>query len=200
ERFPEDEEIIEHLVHNETRRIHWMMHRPRNGWYIRIRSPAFPPGAFILPLPNSLHPPGALLRYEPAHKHQCHLIPTASAPSRSCTRPRPRACMRGSSRHRRRNKQVVINEHRRRYPLASGRRVRRASWAPTPSSSPLQPPLAPLRRKPRCHLCECAGRQRSARGLDFAAVSSSSGTSRSMPPSTTSAMLSPTSAASSSCA
>ncbi|KAF8152688.1 hypothetical protein K438DRAFT_1864302 [Mycena galopus ATCC 62051] len=43
--FLEDEEIIEHLVHNETRRIHWTMHRPRNGWYIRIRSPAFPPGS-----------------------------------------------------------------------------------------------------------------------------------------------------------
>ncbi|KAJ7255080.1 hypothetical protein B0H12DRAFT_1114098 [Mycena haematopus] len=40
------------------------MHRPRNGWYIRIRSPAFPPGAFIPlipPLPNSPHPTGALL-------------------------------------------------------------------------------------------------------------------------------------------
>ncbi|KAF8144594.1 hypothetical protein K438DRAFT_1992687 [Mycena galopus ATCC 62051] len=47
ERFLEDEEIIEHLVHNETRRTHWTMHRPRNGWYIRIRSPAFQPGAFI---------------------------------------------------------------------------------------------------------------------------------------------------------
>ncbi|KAF8207511.1 hypothetical protein K438DRAFT_1713561 [Mycena galopus ATCC 62051] len=64
ERFLEDEEIIEHLVHNETRRIQWTMHRPRNGWYIRIRSPAFPPGAFIPlipPRPDSPHPPGALL-------------------------------------------------------------------------------------------------------------------------------------------
>ncbi|KAJ7801726.1 hypothetical protein B0H14DRAFT_2386169 [Mycena olivaceomarginata] len=66
ERFLEEEEIIEHFVHNESQRIQWTMHRPRNGWYIRIRirSPAFPPGAFIPlipPLPNSLHPSGALL-------------------------------------------------------------------------------------------------------------------------------------------
>ncbi|KAJ7166696.1 hypothetical protein C8R46DRAFT_1271603 [Mycena filopes] len=64
ERFLEDDEIIEHLVHNETRRICWTMHRPRNGWYIRIRSPSFPPGAFIPlipPLPNTPHPSGALL-------------------------------------------------------------------------------------------------------------------------------------------
>ncbi|KAK7035705.1 hypothetical protein R3P38DRAFT_603897 [Favolaschia claudopus] len=64
ERFLEDEEIIEHFVHNETGRICWTMHRPRNGWYIRIRSPVFPPGVFIPlipPSPNSPHPTGALL-------------------------------------------------------------------------------------------------------------------------------------------
>ncbi|KAJ7028051.1 hypothetical protein C8F04DRAFT_1291718 [Mycena alexandri] len=43
ERFLEDEEIIEHLVHRESQRICWTMHRPRNGWYIRIRAPSFPP-------------------------------------------------------------------------------------------------------------------------------------------------------------
>ncbi|KAJ7145685.1 hypothetical protein C8R44DRAFT_723606 [Mycena epipterygia] len=64
ERFLEEEEIIEHLVHKESRRICWTMHRPRNGWYIRIRAPSFPPGAFIPlipPLPNASHPSGALL-------------------------------------------------------------------------------------------------------------------------------------------
>ncbi|KAJ7743647.1 hypothetical protein B0H16DRAFT_1561224 [Mycena metata] len=64
ERFLEDDEIIEHLVHHESRRICWTMHRPRNGWYIRIRAPSFPPGAFIPlipPLPNTHHPTGALL-------------------------------------------------------------------------------------------------------------------------------------------
>ncbi|KAJ7468758.1 hypothetical protein FB451DRAFT_381467 [Mycena latifolia] len=64
ERFLEDEEIIEHLVHKESQRICWTMHRPRSGWYIRIRAPSFPPGAFIPlipPLPDALHPTGALL-------------------------------------------------------------------------------------------------------------------------------------------
>ncbi|KAJ6507492.1 hypothetical protein DFH09DRAFT_281281 [Mycena vulgaris] len=64
ERYLEDEEIIEHLVHNESRRICWTMHRPRNGWYIRIRAPSFPPGAFIPlipPLPDASHPSGSLL-------------------------------------------------------------------------------------------------------------------------------------------
>ncbi|KAJ7055641.1 hypothetical protein C8F01DRAFT_455295 [Mycena amicta] len=64
ERFLEDEEIIEHLVHKESGRIRWTMHRPRSGWYIRIRAPTFPPGAYIPlipPPPNSDQPPGSLL-------------------------------------------------------------------------------------------------------------------------------------------
>ncbi|KAJ7500746.1 hypothetical protein B0H11DRAFT_1994283 [Mycena galericulata] len=66
ERFLEDDEIVEHLVHNATRRICWTMHRPRQGWYIRLRAPSFPPRVFIPlipPPPNSTanHPPGALL-------------------------------------------------------------------------------------------------------------------------------------------
>ncbi|KAF7329777.1 hypothetical protein MKEN_00241000 [Mycena kentingensis (nom. inval.)] len=64
ERFLEDEEIVEHLVHKESGRIRWTMHRPRTGWYIRIRSPSFPPGAYIPLIPppqNSPHPPGSLL-------------------------------------------------------------------------------------------------------------------------------------------
>ncbi|KAJ7936849.1 hypothetical protein B0H13DRAFT_247224 [Mycena leptocephala] len=43
ERFLDEEEIVEHVVHNESRKVCWTMHRPRNGWYIRIRSPSFPP-------------------------------------------------------------------------------------------------------------------------------------------------------------
>ncbi|KAJ7278933.1 hypothetical protein C8J57DRAFT_1502771 [Mycena rebaudengoi] len=64
ERFLAEHEIIEHLVHNATRTICWTMHRPRNGWYIRLRTPLFPPGAFIPltpPPPNVSHPDGALL-------------------------------------------------------------------------------------------------------------------------------------------
>ncbi|KAG6334395.1 hypothetical protein ID866_4697 [Astraeus odoratus] len=55
ERFLSDEEIIEHVFHNPTSTIQWTIHRPKRGWYIRIRSPAFPPGVFmsVLPVPRS---------------------------------------------------------------------------------------------------------------------------------------------------
>ncbi|KIJ61252.1 hypothetical protein HYDPIDRAFT_177139 [Hydnomerulius pinastri MD-312] len=55
ERFLSDEEIIEHVVHNQTSTICWTIHRPKRGWYIRIRAPTFPPGVFIplLPVPRS---------------------------------------------------------------------------------------------------------------------------------------------------
>ncbi|KAJ3718121.1 hypothetical protein DFJ43DRAFT_1159577 [Lentinula guzmanii] len=65
ERFLGDDEIIEHLVHNPTSTVCWIVHRPsQKGWYIRIRSPSFPPGVFIplIPLPSKspLHSDGAL--------------------------------------------------------------------------------------------------------------------------------------------
>ncbi|KAJ7157950.1 hypothetical protein C8R43DRAFT_1180197 [Mycena crocata] len=85
ERFLEDEEIIEHLVHNESRKICWTMHRPRNGWYIRIRAPSFPPGAFIPlipPLPNAPHPSGALLF---SSRTNIPIIPEAEAGSSTST-------------------------------------------------------------------------------------------------------------------
>ncbi|KAJ7922235.1 hypothetical protein B0H13DRAFT_129134 [Mycena leptocephala] len=115
ERFLDEEEIVEHVVHNESRKVCWTMHRPRNGWYIRIRSPSFPPGAFIPlipPLPNTPHPSGALLFSSRTN------IPTVSdAPSRASTStvhsypptpppavvvhpPPPRPCRRSSSRPR----------------------------------------------------------------------------------------------------
>ncbi|KAI6030322.1 hypothetical protein EDC04DRAFT_2868992 [Pisolithus marmoratus] len=55
ERFLSDEEIVEHFVHNQTSTILWTIHKPKRGWYIRVRSPAFPPGVFIslLPVPHS---------------------------------------------------------------------------------------------------------------------------------------------------
>ncbi|KAL4071695.1 hypothetical protein V8B97DRAFT_1870766 [Scleroderma yunnanense] len=55
ERFLSDEEIIEHVFHNQTSTLRWSIHRPKRGWYIRIRSPTFPPGVFIslLPVPRS---------------------------------------------------------------------------------------------------------------------------------------------------
>jgi len=55
ERFLGDDEIIENLVHNPTNTICWTIHRPNRGWYIRIRSPRFPPGFFIplIPVPKT---------------------------------------------------------------------------------------------------------------------------------------------------
>ena len=41
--------------HNPTNTICWTIHRPNRGWYIRIRSPGFPPGFFIplVPVPQT---------------------------------------------------------------------------------------------------------------------------------------------------
>ncbi|KAF9022798.1 hypothetical protein BDZ89DRAFT_1137098 [Hymenopellis radicata] len=47
ERYLGDEEIVEHIIHNPTSTICWSIHRPKRGWYIRIRSRLFPPGVFI---------------------------------------------------------------------------------------------------------------------------------------------------------
>ncbi|KAJ3878579.1 hypothetical protein F5051DRAFT_351812 [Lentinula edodes] len=77
ERFLGDDEIIEHLIHNPTNTVCWIIHRPsQKGWYIRIRSPTFPPGVFIplVPLPskNPLHSDGAL-----SFKSRTNLLNTA---------------------------------------------------------------------------------------------------------------------------
>ncbi|KAF9528844.1 hypothetical protein CPB83DRAFT_853832 [Crepidotus variabilis] len=55
ERFLEEKEIVEHIIHNATNTICWTTHRPLRGWYIRVRSPSFPPGAFIqlAPVPTN---------------------------------------------------------------------------------------------------------------------------------------------------
>ncbi|KAG6826596.1 hypothetical protein H0H92_015213 [Tricholoma furcatifolium] len=55
ERFLSDEEIIEHVVHNPTSTLCWTIHRPKRGWYIRLRAPSFPPGVFIplIPVPRT---------------------------------------------------------------------------------------------------------------------------------------------------
>ncbi|KAF8900495.1 hypothetical protein CPB84DRAFT_1730415 [Gymnopilus junonius] len=65
ERYLGDNEIIENVVHNPTSTVLWTIHRPSSrGWYIRIRSPAFPPGVFIplTPIPSTspLHADAAL--------------------------------------------------------------------------------------------------------------------------------------------
>lgn len=41
--------------HAPTNTVCWTIHRPTKGWYIRIRSPFFPPGVFIplIPVPSN---------------------------------------------------------------------------------------------------------------------------------------------------
>jgi len=41
-----EQEILEG-VYDDRASLRWVIHRPTRGWYLRIRSPAFPPGAFI---------------------------------------------------------------------------------------------------------------------------------------------------------
>ncbi|KAK7029514.1 hypothetical protein VNI00_014547 [Paramarasmius palmivorus] len=55
ERFLAEHEIIEQVVHNQSSKVCWTIHRPMRGWYIRIRSPSFPPGVYIsvTPVPTS---------------------------------------------------------------------------------------------------------------------------------------------------
>ncbi|KJA22616.1 hypothetical protein HYPSUDRAFT_139010, partial [Hypholoma sublateritium FD-334 SS-4] len=63
ERFLGDDEIVENIVHNATSSVEWSIHRPIRGWYIRIRSPTFPPGVFIPLTPVSA---GSVLHTEAA--------------------------------------------------------------------------------------------------------------------------------------
>ncbi|KAL1737846.1 hypothetical protein HDZ31DRAFT_78836, partial [Schizophyllum fasciatum] len=64
ERYLTDEEIVENLVYNHTNTICWTVHRPKRGWYIRIRAPSFPPDVFIpltpVPALSAYHADGAL--------------------------------------------------------------------------------------------------------------------------------------------
>ncbi|KAH8831152.1 hypothetical protein DL96DRAFT_1586638 [Flagelloscypha sp. PMI_526] len=47
ERYLTEKEIVENVVHNATSTVLWSIHRPKRGWYIRIRAPTFPPEVFI---------------------------------------------------------------------------------------------------------------------------------------------------------
>ncbi|KAH9925599.1 uncharacterized protein BXZ73DRAFT_91056 [Epithele typhae] len=55
ERFLTDDEIVEQIVDNATSTALWTVHRPIRGWYLRLRTPSFPPGVFIplVPLPQT---------------------------------------------------------------------------------------------------------------------------------------------------
>ncbi|KLO18727.1 hypothetical protein SCHPADRAFT_844661 [Schizopora paradoxa] len=47
ERFLSDDEIIENVVEQATSKLCWTIHRPKRGWYLRIKAPSFPRGASI---------------------------------------------------------------------------------------------------------------------------------------------------------
>ncbi|KZT24997.1 hypothetical protein NEOLEDRAFT_382544 [Neolentinus lepideus HHB14362 ss-1] len=55
ERFLTDDEIVDHIFDNSTTSLCWSVHRPKRGWYIRIRCPNFPPGYYIglIPVPKT---------------------------------------------------------------------------------------------------------------------------------------------------
>ncbi|EKM76603.1 hypothetical protein AGABI1DRAFT_115700, partial [Agaricus bisporus var. burnettii JB137-S8] len=57
ERFLGDNEIIEQLVHSQTSRVCWTIHRPLRGWYIRLKAPMFPQGVSIPLTPVPLSSP-----------------------------------------------------------------------------------------------------------------------------------------------
>ncbi|KAI0370983.1 hypothetical protein BV20DRAFT_1035616 [Pilatotrama ljubarskyi] len=86
ERFLSDDEILEHIVDNETSTLLWSIHRPKRGWYIRVRSPSFPPGVFIslLPIPQT-----SPYHAEAALSFACRTNLPAPTPSSSDVRPSP---------------------------------------------------------------------------------------------------------------
>ncbi|KAG8899406.1 hypothetical protein FRB99_006751 [Tulasnella sp. 403] len=47
ERSLTESEIIETIKHDPSGRVCWTIHRPVQGWYIRLRSPMLPPGALV---------------------------------------------------------------------------------------------------------------------------------------------------------
>ncbi|KAL1664262.1 hypothetical protein GGF50DRAFT_101951 [Schizophyllum commune] len=79
ERYLTDDEIVENLVFNHTNTICWTVHRPKRGWYIRIRAPSFPPDVFIpltpVPALSPYHADGAL-----SFKSRTNIPPDAVPP------------------------------------------------------------------------------------------------------------------------
>lgn len=70
-----DHEIVDSVIDSKTNAIKWTIHQPRRrGWYLRLRSPAFPPGACISLLP----PPSST--GEPILMFGCQTIDPASVP------------------------------------------------------------------------------------------------------------------------
>ncbi|KZT34959.1 hypothetical protein SISSUDRAFT_223680 [Sistotremastrum suecicum HHB10207 ss-3] len=54
ERHLTEEEIVECVYATQpTLVLRWTIHRPLRGWYIRLRTPSFPPGSFVSINPSS---------------------------------------------------------------------------------------------------------------------------------------------------
>ncbi|KAK7680775.1 hypothetical protein QCA50_016083 [Cerrena zonata] len=85
ERFLAEDEIIEHVVDNASSIILWTIHRPKRGWYIRIRAPTFPPGVFI---PLAGVPKSSPYHTDAALTFACR----TGAPSRLSIGTNPSAC------------------------------------------------------------------------------------------------------------
>ena len=104
------------MKHNPTNTICWTIHRPNRGWYIRIRSPGFPPGFFIplIPVPQTAryhaeaalsfscrtNVPGATAQLrieETTHEVGCDTIEASSSASIHSYPPTPTSTSRSNS-------------------------------------------------------------------------------------------------------
>ncbi|KIM42006.1 hypothetical protein M413DRAFT_10822 [Hebeloma cylindrosporum] len=81
ERFLDEHEIVENLVHNSTGTVCWTIRRPLRGWYIRIQSPTFPPHMFIplvpIPCTSPFHTDAALSLKTRTNVSSIPLVPPA---------------------------------------------------------------------------------------------------------------------------
>jgi len=69
------------LVEQETSKLCWTIHRPKRGWYLRIRAPSFPRGSFIYlsPVPKT-----SPFYVEGALSFQCRVNSRKSAKLEDC--------------------------------------------------------------------------------------------------------------------
>ncbi|KAK2465553.1 hypothetical protein APHAL10511_002445 [Amanita phalloides] len=141
-RYLSDDEIVEHLIHNPSKAICWSIHKPKRGWYIRLRHPSFPPGTFIpfIPVPPSspYHTEGALS----FNLRTNHVINSSTESSR------PASIQDGTNRS---NSRTSIHSYPplppaavvRPRPMASAASNDAAQPTPVPSTPPTPPRLIP---------------------------------------------------------
>ena len=113
----------------------WEIHRPLRGWYIRLRSPRFPPNVFIplVPVPpSSPHAPGSL-------KFSCRTnVSTAPA---SSNQPSPSPHLPGASHHSATDSETTLTDEA--PPSGSAQLSPTHTYPP-----PLTPPHAGVRAPP----------------------------------------------------